>query len=37
MAALKIDDTFDISVIYTLNEILRVKCPYLSLFYEKNP
>jgi len=36
MAALN-PDPFDISVIDTLNEILRVKCPYLSLFYEKTP
>lgn len=36
MAALN-PDPFQISVIYTLNEILRVKCPYLSLFYEKTP
>jgi hypothetical protein len=34
MAALK-TDTFDENVIDKLNEILRVKCPYLTLFYEK--
>jgi hypothetical protein len=36
MAALN-PDPFDISILYTLNEILRVKCPHLSLFYEKTP
>jgi hypothetical protein len=36
MAALN-QDPFDVSIIDTLNEILRRKCPYLSLFYEKTP
>ena len=36
MAALN-PDPFDISILYTLNELLRVKCPHLSLFYERTP
>lgn len=36
MAAL-FKDPFDISVIDRLNEILRVKCPHLSIFYERTP
>ena len=37
MAALNQDDPFDVSAIDELNEILRKKCPHLSLFYEKKP
>jgi hypothetical protein len=30
-------DPFDESIIEELNELLRVRCPHLTLFYEKTP